>query len=144
MTKLKDFRVKPLQRFFKPYFSPHTDSYEIEYVYGGRMEAHDAETGCLSYEDRNYFMCININTKYLLVRALPMGANRRLNHSMAAISQIITEIKMMNPNQTIKHIREDADLAFGKIVQKNGIVSDDANVSLEPTSYRPNVFVTYL
>jgi hypothetical protein len=36
------------------------------------MEVLDSKTGQPGYEDRNYFMCININTKYLFMRALPM------------------------------------------------------------------------
>jgi hypothetical protein len=45
MEKIPDYRIKPLQKLFKPYFSPHTDSYEIDYVFGGNVNVYDIETG---------------------------------------------------------------------------------------------------
>jgi hypothetical protein len=54
--KIKDYKLKPLKKFKHPYFSPRTGSYEIDYteVYNDRWT-------------RWYFVCININTKYLMM-----------------------------------------------------------------------------
>jgi hypothetical protein len=45
MDIIPDYRLKPLQKLFRPYFSPHTDSYEIDYVYGGHVKVYDINTG---------------------------------------------------------------------------------------------------
>jgi hypothetical protein len=63
---------------------------------------------------------------------------------MVAISEIKTEIEMMKHDQTIKHLRGDADSTFGKIVQEDEVVSKVSNVSLGPSSFRPNVLTTFL
>jgi hypothetical protein len=68
--KIPDYRIKPLQKLFRPYFSPHTDSYEIDYVYGGTVNVYDIETGENIQEPQNFFFCININSKYLFVEPL--------------------------------------------------------------------------
>jgi hypothetical protein len=73
MEKIPDFRIKPLQKLFRPYFSPHTDSYEIDYVYGGKVNVNDVDTGEDSIEPQNYFFCININSKYLFAKPLRIG-----------------------------------------------------------------------
>jgi hypothetical protein len=88
MTKIRDYKVKPLLKYYRPYFSPHTDSYEIDYVFGGKVMTKDVESGLSKLENRNYFFCININTKYLFVVPLPMGENRRLTYTLLSISQI--------------------------------------------------------
>jgi hypothetical protein len=50
----------------------------------------------------------------------------------------------MNPEQTIKHIRGDADSAFGRIVRLDDVKNKKFNINLGPETYRPNVFTTYL
>jgi hypothetical protein len=77
MSKIKDYRLKPLKKFYRPYFSPHTDSYEIDYVYGGKTSAHNEETGILETVEQYYFVCININTKYLFIIPLLMGEKEK-------------------------------------------------------------------
>jgi hypothetical protein len=132
MTKIKDYRIKPLQKFYRPYFSPHTDSYEIDYVYGGKMITYNSETGEHKTVNRNYIVCININTKYLFMIPLPMGENKKFINTLTAISQIKAVVESMNPEATIKHIRGDADSAFGKIVGFEDVIKKKFNVNLGP------------
>jgi hypothetical protein len=73
-----------------------------------------------------------------------MSAKRRLIHSMTAIFEIKTEIETMNPEQTIKHIRGDANSAFGKIVQEDDTKDKIKNVCLGPAVCRPNLFTSFL
>jgi hypothetical protein len=49
--KIKDYKLKPLKKFQRPYFSPRTGSYEIDYA-----EAR------IDRWKRWYFVCNNINT----------------------------------------------------------------------------------
>jgi hypothetical protein len=64
MEKIPDYRIKHLQKLFRPYFSPQSDSYEIDYVYGGNVNVYDIETGQDILEHKNYLFCININSIY--------------------------------------------------------------------------------
>jgi hypothetical protein len=105
MEKIPDYRIKPLQKLFRPYFSPYTDSYEIDYVYKNSIIIHDIESGENIREPQNFFFCININTKYLFVKPLRMGEKGRLTFTTLAIGEIKSSIETMNPEQTIKHIR---------------------------------------
>jgi hypothetical protein len=144
MEKIPDYRIKPLQKLFRPYFSPYTDSYEIDYVYGGSVKVYDIETGSEILEPQNYFFCININSKYLFVKALQMGEKRRLTFTFSAMQEIKNEIEKMNSEQTIKHIRGDADSAFGKIIRFDDTKNKNFTINLGSESYRPNIFTTYL
>jgi hypothetical protein len=56
---IKDYRLKPLKNFQRPYFSSRIGSYEIDYA--------EARSGGQS---RWYFVSININTKYLMMYSL--------------------------------------------------------------------------
>jgi hypothetical protein len=144
MTKIKDYRIKPLQKFYRPYFSPHTDSYEIDYVFGGKINMTNEETGEKEIVNQYYFACININSKYLFMIPLPMGENRKLINTFNAVSRIKDLIEAMNPEATIKHIRGDADSAFGRIVRFEDVENKKFNVNLGPETYRPNIFTSYL
>jgi hypothetical protein len=58
-SKVKDYKLKPLKKFFRPYFSPRIRYCEIDYAL-----ARDAKW------IRWYFVYININTKYLIMHPL--------------------------------------------------------------------------
>jgi hypothetical protein len=73
-----------------------------------------------------------------------MGENTRLTYTLLSISQIKNEIEKMNPEQTIKHLRGDADTAFGKIVQEDWVTKNTYNIGLGSESFRPNMFTTFL
>jgi hypothetical protein len=34
MNKIRDYRLKTLKKFYRPYFSPRFNSYEMEYASG--------------------------------------------------------------------------------------------------------------
>jgi hypothetical protein len=73
-----------------------------------------------------------------------MGEKGRLIFTLGIMMEIKNEIEKMNPEQTIKHIRGNADSAFGKIVQEDGVSTNTFNIDLVPMRFRPNVFTTYL
>jgi hypothetical protein len=54
-----DFKLKLLQKLFRPYFSPKMGSCEVDVVFGADPKF-KAKHVC-------YLFCININTKYLFV-----------------------------------------------------------------------------
>jgi hypothetical protein len=50
---VQDYRLKPLKAFYRPYFSPHFNTWEIDLVFFAK--------------DKLYLFAINVNTKFLLV-----------------------------------------------------------------------------
>jgi hypothetical protein len=52
MQKIPDYHLKPLHKLFRPYFSPYTNSYEIDYVYGGKVKVTDVESSKTTEEVR--------------------------------------------------------------------------------------------
>jgi hypothetical protein len=74
-----------------------------------------------------------------------MGDQRNLHYTYLIIKDIKNEIEKMNPEQTIKHIRGDADSAFGKTITSNYHPSNKHfNINLGAASYKPNIFTSYL
>jgi hypothetical protein len=73
-----------------------------------------------------------------------MGENRKLLNTFNAVSRIKDLIEAMNPEATIRHIRGDADSAFGRIVRFEDVEKKKFNVNLGPEIYRANIFTTYL
>jgi hypothetical protein len=73
-----------------------------------------------------------------------MGEKGILTFTTGIMMEIKNEIEKMNLEQTIKHIRGDADSAFGKIVRFEDTQNKKFNIDLGLEVYRPNVFTTYL
>jgi hypothetical protein len=144
MKQPPDYRLKPLRKLFRPYFSPYTNSYEIDYVYGGMTKVIDIDTQKTTFVPRHYFFCININTKYLIVKPLPMGEKGRLEYTLNAMKAIKNEIENMNPEQSISHIRGDSDSAFAKIIVSKETPDKKGSINLGSGMYRPNSFVNFL
>jgi hypothetical protein len=144
MQKAPDYRLKPLHKLFRPYFSPYTNSYEIDYVYGGVTKVIDIDTQKTIFVPRHYFFCININTKYLIVKPLPMGEKGKLDFTLNAMKAIKNEIEKMNPEQSVSHIRGDSDSAFAKVIIDEETLGKKETTDLGAGKYRPNKFVEFL
>jgi hypothetical protein len=105
--RLKDYKIKPLARFYRPDFSPFRNSFEYDYVFGGR-----GPTG----SQRWYLGIININTKYLFMFPCPEGRHCRLETTKQATEDIIPTLRAIHPDAGVFHIRGDGDSAFGTTV----------------------------
>jgi hypothetical protein len=64
--KIEDYKLKPLRNFFRPYFSPNFNSYEMDYALSN-----------FSINNKKvykyYLILININSKFLF--GLPIKNN---------------------------------------------------------------------
>jgi hypothetical protein len=149
--KVKDYKLKPLQRFYRPYFSPFPNSYEIDYVHGGRFATINEKTSKLKIIIQYYLACININTKYLFMVPFSFSIDKRFNlmTTLNAVQQIKAKIEHDTPGATIQNIRGDADKTFGTIVQTeeeqlfDGL-AEEHYVELGHKIYVANPFTTWL
>ncbi|KAA6382895.1 MAG: hypothetical protein EZS28_021577 [Streblomastix strix] len=92
-NKIKDYKLKPLKQFYRPYFSKSLGSWEIDIVFDGKQD---------------YLFCININTKFLVVYEIK---NKTQTEILRCLDQLIKQ-------QHVTNIRSDGDSAIGsKMVQ---------------------------
>lgn len=97
---IEDFKIKPLKKLFRPYFSPTQNSYEIDYVF--------AQHPILNTTLQTYLFCININTKYLIV--FPTK-DRSATETLRCLNQLVNDY-------TIASIRGDKEPAFESVSVK--------------------------
>jgi hypothetical protein len=65
-TKMKGYKLKPLRKLFRPYYSPNFNSYEMDYIISNLLV-----NNVKVY--KYYLFLININTKFLF--AMPIENN---------------------------------------------------------------------
>jgi hypothetical protein len=108
-SKVPDYRLKPLKKFQRPYFSPQRDSYEMDYViqtYGGHR--------------KNYLFCINLNTRYLMAYSLELDETSTTEGTRRLLEEMNAELAVnFGGKRFIKHLRGDGDSAFG-VMLKHG------------------------
>jgi hypothetical protein len=105
-----DFKLKPLLKLFRPYFSPKMGSYEVDVVFGADPKF-KAKHVC-------YLFCININTKYLFVYII---ARKDRVNILQALNKLMTETYVTN-------IRGDGDFKNISINGINFCTNSDSNV----------------
>jgi hypothetical protein len=103
--RVRDYTLKPLKQYQRPYFSPYFDSYEMDYVNTGKFFDENNQSHV-----QNYLFVININTKYLISVPLPMGQAPSVERTIEALN---TVFQKLSPRK-IDNIRGDADTAFGR------------------------------
>jgi hypothetical protein len=108
--KVKDYRLKPLKQFYRPYFSPYINSYELDYVKSGTFLVDNVKVV------RHYLAVININTKYLFMEPLAENTSPTLEITTVIVRGINEGLK--DKGMKIEHLRGDGDTAFGKMVAK--------------------------
>jgi hypothetical protein len=138
--KIPDYRLKPLKKMFRPTFSPHIDSYEIDYLIVG-----DDTT----FPFIRYLVCINVNTRYLIIKPGPY--NRRVSLETTLNLMIEIDKDLMDEfglDRNIKSIRGDADKAFATPVRyvraSNPKAMNAPVLDLGGGRYIKNPFTKYL
>jgi hypothetical protein len=61
--KIEDYKLKPLRKLYRPYFSPNFNSYEMDYALSNLLINNQTVY-------KYYLILININSKFLF--ALPI------------------------------------------------------------------------
>jgi hypothetical protein len=100
-TYIKDYKPKAQKKYYRPYFSPITGSYEMDYVY-----TENTKKGPF----RRYLTVININTRYLFFIPLELNTTQSEIATIDALKFINGILK--ENNQQITNLRSDADHAF--------------------------------
>jgi hypothetical protein len=97
----KDKRIPPLKKFYRPYFSPKFDSWEVDFFSSGVF--HDENSGERLF--RNYLAFMNINTKFLKI--FPLHKNEAGSAEFATFC-----LKELRKSYRVNNIRGDDDFAF--------------------------------
>jgi hypothetical protein len=105
-----DYKLKPLQKLFRPYYSPKLGSYEVDVVFGSDPKYKNVYT--------IYLFCININTKYLYIYKLNSKKRR----------DIIEALQKLVSSTFVTNIRGDHDLAGIRLQDINFYTNSEANV----------------
>ena len=106
--KIPDFRLKPLLRLQKPYFSNEFDSWEIDIMYK---------------DDVLFFIAININTKVIFIRRI----RDRSEH------EILSTMMEFTSKWSVKNVRGDSERGWAKsrrlnqFFKNNGITTFFSN-----------------
>jgi hypothetical protein len=96
-TYIKDYKPKAQKKYFRPYFSPKTGLYEMDYVIAGHKNKNE----------RYYLAVININTRYLFF--IPFELNMTPNQAATKEAlEFINDILKEN-NQQMTNLHGDAD-----------------------------------
>jgi hypothetical protein len=67
-TKIEDYKLKPLRKLFRPYFSPNFNSYEMDYTLSNFLIN-------TTKVYKHYSILINFNTKFIF--GVPIQNNYR-------------------------------------------------------------------
>jgi hypothetical protein len=133
-VKIPDYQLKPLKKFYRPYFSPRFNSYEMYYAVASFLINSERKF-------RFYLFVININTKFLFVRPLPENTHPSIHITKILIEDINNHLKSLKTDCKIDNIRADADTKFAKMITDH---TDNRAVLLGDFAHNTNEFVNYL
>jgi hypothetical protein len=104
MLKIRDYKLQPLTKFERPYFSPNGNTYEMDWILSGSKEPF-----------REYLFIININTRYLFVEPSDLNESEKTAFVAAAVKKFNDSLP---PGHKISNIRADGASTFGYIPGK--------------------------
>ena len=133
-VRIRDYKLKPLRKFYRPYFSPKSNSYEMDYTSGSFL-INDSKIF------KFYLILININTKFLFALPLENNTYPTIEITKILVKDVNDHLKTLGSDFKIDNIRADGDLKFGKMIDND--FKKDA-VNLGNFTYKQNVFVNYL
>jgi hypothetical protein len=107
---VKDKKLPPLHKYDRPYFSPRSGSWEIDYFCTGDNPDELTQESIFRY----YLFCININTKFLVVYHL----NLNKFHDATMTDHFINDLAFRH---RVRSIRGDADPSFAELTKIHGV-----------------------
>jgi hypothetical protein len=131
--KIRDYQLKPLKKFYRPYFSPKFNSYEMDYAIGNFSINNERIF-------KFYLFVININSKFLFAQPFKNNTHPTIRITKFLIKDINNHLKSLNIDFKIDNIRGDADTKFAKVINE---YVDDKIVLLGDFVYNKNKFVDY-
>ena len=134
MNKIRDYRLKTLKKFYRPYFSPRFNSYEMDYA-SGRFLINDTQVF------KYYLFLININTKFLFVQPIQNNTYPSVAITRILVKDVNDHLNSLGLEYKIDNIRADGDSKFGKMIKED---SKNDTVTLGDFIYKKNEFISYL
>jgi hypothetical protein len=110
--KIEDYRLKPLQKFYRPYFSPHFNSYEMDYAVSNFLINNKKVY-------KYYLFMININTKFLFVSPVRNNTTPSIEITRILVEDINDHLELLRANLKINNIRAGGDSKFRKMIEEN-------------------------
>jgi hypothetical protein len=126
MLKIRDYKLKPLIKFERPYFSPNVNNYEMDWSLSGNKKPF-----------RKYLFIININTRYLFVFPLELNAPETIDTVAKALEEFNDSLP---PGHKISNIRADGAATFSyqeRLPRKS-------TITLGNKVFKSNVLTRYL
>jgi hypothetical protein len=96
-TKIEDYKLKPLRKLFRPYYSPNFNSYEMGYALSNFSINH-----IKMY--KYYLILKNINTKFLFPVPIQNNTTPSIEITRIIIKDINNYLASLNPNLKINDI----------------------------------------
>jgi hypothetical protein len=117
---IPDYKIKPLKQFFRPYFSPRLNSWEMDWIQTPIQNWEtNPETGEVIPADkltRQYFGCINLNTRYFYMIPLKPGDTYSMANTIKCLKEIQADLQnKFGPDAKINNLRGDGEKEFGKV-----------------------------
>ena len=134
MNKIRDYRLKTLKKFYRPYFSPRFNSYEMDYA-SGRFLINDTQVF------KYYLFLININTKFLFAQPIQNNTYPSVAITRILVKDVNDHLNSLGLEYKIDNIRADGDSKFGKMIKED---SKNDTVTLGDFIYKKNEFISYL
>jgi hypothetical protein len=134
MIKIKDYKLKPLRKLFRPYYSPNFDFYEMDYALSNLLINNKKMY-------KYYLILININTKFLFMAPIQNDNTQNVEITRIIIKNINNHLASLDPNLKINNIRADGDNKFDKMIEDN---DRPETIRLGKMIYKRNIFLDYL
>jgi hypothetical protein len=94
---IPDYKIKPLKQFFRSYFSPRINSWEMDWIQTTIQNwATNPETGEVipaGKLTRQYFGCINLNTRYFYMIPLEPGETYSMANTIKCLKIIQADLQ---------------------------------------------------
>jgi hypothetical protein len=105
-TKIEDYKLKPLCKLHKPYFSPNFNNYEIDYAVSNFLINNQKVY-------KYYLILININSKFLFSLPIRNNTTPSIEITKILIKDVNNYLGSLGDNLKINNIRADGDSKFG-------------------------------
>jgi hypothetical protein len=112
VTKIEDYKLKPLRKVFRPYYSPNFNSYEMDYALSNLLVNSKKVY-------KYYLILININTKFLFAAPIQNNTTPNVEKTQIIIKELNDHLASLESNLKINNIREEGDSKFGKMIEDN-------------------------
>jgi hypothetical protein len=95
--KIEDYKLKPLRKLFRPYYSPNFNSYEMDYALSNLLINNKKVY-------KYYLVLININTKFLFMAPIKNNTTTNVEITRIIIKDINDHLASLGPNLKINNI----------------------------------------